>query len=168
MIWFVRLIPMGSQVCLWIWWQLEQWCHGNYWYLLTPLWFCTSSSTHLWQSFNSLSLHPKQHELQSISGRKQENLLASVHDRFFFFGVLKALQNAFCLTGLLQGEGMSVNRKLFARAHKRGVSESASSWHCSLCAKWITSPVTPNYHLRWFCKWFSLLAMPFGQPFLGL
>lgn len=52
--------------------------------LLTPLWFGTSSSTGLWLSFNSLPLHLKQRELESTSGQKQENLLTSVHDKFFF------------------------------------------------------------------------------------
>lgn len=136
--------------------------------MLTPSWSGTGSTTQLWRSFNSLSLYPKQRELESVSGQKQESLLTSVRNRFFFFFVCLESTTKCVLFGKLAfGEGMNI-KTVFASAPKRSVSERASSWQCSPFAKWITSPVTPNCHVRSFCKWLSLLAVPFGQWFLSL
>lgn len=166
-IWFVSLIPVGCQVCLWIWWQMGLRCHCNYQYYSLPYDLAQAAARSCdW----TLILYPYTWSSMNWNPFQVRNKRVCWPQCMidFFLSCLESTTKCILFGRIASVGGNDINRKLFPRAPKRGVSESASSWHCSPCAKWITSLVTSNYHLRWFSKWFSLLSVPFGQPFLGL
>lgn len=153
---------MGCQLCLWIWWQLQLWCQ-----CLLPHDLAQAA---LHSCDGALILYP--YTRSSVSWnpfqvRNKRVCWPQCVTDFFFFLCLESTAKCILFGKLAFGEGMNI-KTVFASAPERSVSERASSWQCFPFAKWITSPVTPNCHVRSFCKWLSLLAVPFGQWFLSL